>query len=133
MKIEINREKIKKSIKILIFLTIAFIIFLYLNKRFSFFIPCPIHYITNLHCPGCGATRMVLNILQLKFYEAFRCNPFLFIISPFLIIYYIIYYYNWIQNKTFKINTKIWYTLLILAIIFMILRNIPFFDYLAPH
>ncbi len=133
MKIEINREKIKKSIKILTFLIIAFIAFLYLNKRFSFFIPCPIHKLTNLHCPGCGATRMVLNILHLRFYAAFRCNPFLFIISPFLIIYYIIYFYNWIQDKTFKINTKIWYFLFISAIVFMILRNIPAFDYLAPQ
>lgn len=133
MKIVLNKEKIKKSIKILIILILAFIVFLYLNKRFSFFIPCPIHHITGLHCPGCGATRMVLNLLQLNFYKAFRCNPFLFTISPFLIIYHIIYYFKWIQDKPFKINNKIWYVLLIIAILFMILRNIPAFSYLAPH
>lgn len=132
MKIELNREKINKSIKLYIILMISFIIFLYLNNQFSFFIPCPIHKIFGLHCPGCGATRMVLSILKLDFYKAFRYNPFLFILSPFLITYYIVYYYNWIQDKSFNINKKIWYIILFLAIIFMILRNIPYFDYLAP-
>ena len=98
MKIEINKEKINKSIKIFIILLIMFIIFLYLNNRFSFSIPCPIHTLFKLHCPGCGATRMVLSILKFDFYKAFRYNQFLFIISPFLISYYIVYYYNWIQN-----------------------------------
>ena len=133
MKIKINRNKLDKSIKILILLSILFIIFLYLNKRFSFFIPCPIHLIFKLYCPGCGITRMILNIINLKFYKAFRCNPFVFIISPFLIWYYALYYYNWIQDKEFKINKKIWYILLISAIIFMILRNIPSLSFLAPN
>lgn len=133
MKIKIDRDKINKSIKIFIILTILFITFLYLNKRFSFFIPCPIHKILHIYCPGCGITRMVLSIIKLDFYKAFKYNPFMFILLPFFVWYYALYYYNWIQNKTFKINKKIWNTLLILAIIFMILRNIPAFDFLAPN
>ena len=133
MKVELNRDRIKKSIKILVILIILFIIFLYLNKQFSFFIPCIFHKITHLYCPGCGATRMVLSILKLDLYSAFKYNPFLFIISPFLIWYYIVYYINWIQNKTFKINKNIWNVLLICALIFTVLRNIPAFSFLAPH
>lgn len=133
MKIKFNIEKIKKSIIVFIILSIIFITFLYLNKKFSFFIPCLFHQITHLYCPGCGATRMVLSILKLDFYKAFRYNPYLFIISPFLITYYIIYYINWLKDRQFKINDKIWYFILIVGIVFSILRNIPAFSFLAPE
>lgn len=133
MKIKINRDKLNKSIKNVVLLFILFIIFIYLNKRFSFFIPCPIHLIFKIHCPGCGITRMFLNIIDLNFYKAFRCNPFVFILLPFFIWYYTLYYCNWLQDKEFKINNKIWYILLVLAIIFMIMRNIPTFSFLAPN
>lgn len=130
MKIALN--KVKKSIKIFIIVLLITLTFLYLNKQFSFFIPCIFHKITGLYCPGCGTTRMVLSILKGNIPKAFSYNPFMFILSPILIIYYIIYYINWIQDKKLEINKKIWYIILILAIIFMILRNIPEFNFLAP-
>lgn len=133
MKIKINRKKINKSIKVLTLLIILLIIFLYTNNRFSFFIPCPIHKIFHIYCPGCGITRMLLSILKLDFYKAFRFNPLMFILSPFFIWYYTLYYYNWIQDKSFAINKKIWDALLVISIVFMIMRNIPAFSFLAPQ
>ena len=132
MKTKINKEKINKSKKILLITLLVSIIYLYLNKRFSFYIPCIFHKITHLYCPGCGLTRMILSIFKLNFYQAFRYNPLLFIMMPFIITYEIIYYINWIQDKNFKISKKIWYTLLIITIIYTILRNINIFNYLAP-
>ena len=132
MKTKINKEKLKKS-KIIIFITLLLsITYLYLNKRFSFYIPCLFHKITHLYCPGCGLTRMIISILKLNFYQAFRYNPLLFIMLPFIIIYEIIYYINWIQDKNFTISKKIWYILLIITIIYTILRNLNTFNYLAP-
>ena len=132
MKTKINKEKLKKSKKILFITLLLSFIYLYLNKRFSFYIPCFFHKITHLYCPGCGLTRMILSILKLDFYQAFRYNPLLFIILPFIIIYELIYYTNWIQDKNFIISKKIWYTLLIITIVYTILRNINIFNYLAP-
>ena len=132
MKTKLNKEKIDKSKKLLFIAILLSILFLYLNKRFSFYIPCIFHKITHLYCPGCGITRMFLSILKLDFYQAFRFNPLMFFMSPFIIIYEIIYYINWIQDKKFKISKKIWYILLIITIIYTILRNINSFNFLAP-
>ena len=132
MKTKINKEKINKSKKIVLVSILLTITYLYLNKRFSFYIPCLFHKITHLYCPGCGITRMILSILKLNFYQAFRYNPLLFIMMPFIILYELLYYINWIQDKDFKISNKIWYTLLIITIIYTILRNINMFNYLAP-
>lgn len=132
MKTKINKEKINKSKKILLITLLVSIIYLYLNKRFSFYIPCIFHKITHFYCPGCGLTRMILSIFKLNFYQAFRYNPLLFIMMPFIITYEIIYYIYWIQDKNFIISKKIWYTLLIITIIYTILRNINIFNYLAP-
>ena len=132
MKTKINKEKIEKSKKILLVTIILSTIYLYLNKRFSFYVPCIFHKITHLYCPGCGITRMIISILKLNFYQAFRYNPLMFILTPFLIIYEIIYYINWLQDKYFKISKKIWYILLIITIIYTILRNINSFNYLIP-
>lgn len=132
MKTKINKEKLKKSKKIIFITLLLFIIYLYLNKRFSFYIPCIFHKITHLYCPGCGITRMILSILKLNFYQAFRYNPLMFIMIPFIMTYEIIYYINWIHDKNYTISKKIWYILLIITIIYTILRNIDSFSYLAP-
>ena len=132
MKTKINKEKIKKSKKILLIIIILLITYLYLNKRFSFYIPCIFHKITHLYCPGCGITRMIMSIFKLNFYQAFRYNPLLFIMMPFLISYETIYYINWIHDKNYTISKKIWYILLIITILFTILRNTNTFNFLAP-
>lgn len=132
MEIKLNKDKIYYSIKITIVIIISTIIFLFLNKQFSFYIPCIFHKITNLWCPGCGITRMIISIINLNFYQAFRYNPLAFILLPFFIIYGLIYYFNWIQDKHFQINKNIWYILLIITLLFMVLRNISIFDFLAP-
>ena len=47
-------------------------------------IPCPVHALTGLLCPGCGVTSMCLALLRLDFAAAFRWNPGLMALSPFL-------------------------------------------------
>ena len=128
----INEKKIKISINNTLLVLFISIILIILNHLFSFSIPCIFHEITHLYCPGCGLTRMILSIMKLNFYQAFRYNPLLFIASPFIISYYITYYYNWLQDKNIKISKKTWIFFLIITIIFMMLRNIPQFNYLAP-
>ena len=78
---------------------------------------------------------MLISLLHLNFYQAFRYNPFLFILLPFLVIYYIyIIFQKYIfKNSNYKKLPNIaWYIILVLAIIFGIMRNIPYFSFLAP-
>lgn len=95
------------------------------------YIYCPFHKITGLYCPGCGITRMIINITKGNFYQAFRYNPLLFILIPIAILLFINYLskYKLINQKT---QEKIYIFLIIILIIFGIIRNIPFFSYLKP-
>ena len=96
------------------------------------YIDCPIKKITGLYCPGCGITRMFLSLLKLDFYQAFRYNPLLFITLPV----FLFFIGNAILTKKTplynKVPDKIWIVVIVLFIGYGVLRNIPFFDFLAP-
>lgn len=128
-----NRKKLLFSIFVFILGVVTFLLFLFLNHTYSFYIPCFFHKITGFYCPGCGITRMILSLLKFDFYQAFRWNPFLFSVIPLFLIYGIIYYFCWLYDKKIpRLPNIVWNILLILAIIFMVLRNIPLFEYLKP-
>lgn len=96
-------------------------------------IPCLFHKITHLYCPGCGVTRMFDALFHLKFEEAFSYNALVFILSLLFFIYVIINIGSYIiLKKTIKIPRYFSYFLIVLAIIFTIMRNVPYFSYLAP-
>ena len=47
-------------------------------------VPYLFRQMTGLKCPGCGVTSMCLALLRLDFAAAFRWNPGLMALSPFL-------------------------------------------------
>lgn len=128
----IDKSKIKISIKKILTYIPIIILMIHINTKYNIYIPCLFNKITGLYCPGCGITRMIIAIKNMNFYQAFRYNPLMFILMPFFIIYYITYYTYWIKNKRLKINNKIWYTLLIIIVLYGIIRNLPAFKYLIP-
>lgn len=122
-----------KNIAIKIGLLILFIIlflFLFENKG----IPCVFYKITGFYCPGCGITRCIYSLLCLNFYQAFRYNMlgFCLIIFAFIYLIYVIFCKLKGISHIKEIPNIILYFLLITTILFAILRNIPFFSYLAP-
>lgn len=95
--------------------------------HFNIGIPCLFNTITNLKCPGCGITHLILNLVKFKFKQAFLYNQFIFITSPFIIYFIIKSYLCWLLNITFKLNKVeniLIFLLLIGSIIFTIVRNI---------
>lgn len=117
---------IKKNNIIIVLLGISFIMII---LEYNIGIPCIFNKVTNLYCPGCGITRSIKSLLSLDFYQAFRYNMLTTILLPFLVFYFI---YSFILKKDLKLPNYFWYTLLIIIISFGILRNIPFFNFLAP-
>lgn len=125
----------KKKLLIIISLLFFLIIYLIIGKIYGLYIPCVFHEITNLYCPGCGVTRMLLSLIKGQFYQAFRYNPLLFTMLPVFTFLLIDYLYNSQKNKKSlyqKIPNKIWIILLIIIIIYGVIRNIYPFTYLRP-
>ena len=123
----------KKKIIILSILVLILVIFILFDIFEVIGIPCPFYEYLHFYCPGCGSTRMIRSLLHFEFYQAFRYNPLLFILLfPFggVIIAEIVYSIK--NKKMFNISTKIYVILLIIILIYWILRNIPFFSWLAP-
>ena len=123
----------KRELKEVIIILAILLLYFILNVTISFSVPCLFHEITGLYCPGCGITRMIIAIYKLDFYQAFRYNPLVFIMLPFIVFLVVDYIHKKIVNKKpvyQHINDKIWYAVIIIFILYGILRNI--FPILAP-
>jgi len=128
--------------KIIVLLSISLIaivlleIYYYLHIEYNLTIPCLFYKISGFYCPGCGVTRMLFSIINLDLYQAFRYNPLIFTMLPFVIIYIIDTCIKWLNNKNnymyLKINNKTWIIVLIITISFGVLRNISIFKFLTP-
>lgn len=105
---------------------------------------CPVHSLTGIYCPGCGATRSLMAMSDGNFLLAFRQNP---------LVIFTIFYLTFLWVKIFKTKIislkrkpsaeevekdlikekaypKLILAFLILLIIYTVLRN--FIEILAP-
>ncbi len=118
-----------------LFISVGIIVFLYTIKYIltGKLIPCIFHELTNLYCPGCGVTRMVLSLLKLDIYQAFRYNPYIFSLMILFLSYQALKLItNHFSTIKITLNNYIYIGLLITTIAFGILRNLPYFSYLIP-
>ena len=94
---------------------------------------CPWLTFFHVFCPGCGGTRMVLSLLHLDFYQAFRYNPFLFIllIAGFFYLFFMAIYYQ--KKRVFILpSIQSWIILIVLLLVYAVMRNMDAFIYLIP-
>lgn len=78
---------------------------------------------------------MMLSLLRMDFYRAFRYNPVVFGMLPILTVILLRHLSDYLRGKKVtvpKFEKSIFIVLLVLLIIFGIARNIPLFSYLAP-
>jgi len=98
-------------------------------------IPCFFYERTGLYCPGCGISRMFINIFKLDFYGAFRSNVCVFIMLPVFFAYAVFKALGYIKygkcTQTKFESVFIWIFAAVL-ILFGVLRNLSVFSYLAP-
>ena len=92
-------------------------------------IPCPFYLLTNLYCPGCGITRMLMSIAKLDFYSAFYYNPLLFVTLRFILAVLVVSEVRYVKNgeRTIGVLKYFLYAELILLLLFGIIRNLPFY------
>lgn len=115
-----------------IFLIIVVIIMAILLIHGKIAIACVFYEITGLYCPGCGITRSILSLIDGNIYQAFRYNPIIFIDIPLIMITSIIDFIYKDNKKVKKVTNVIYIMLLIITLVFGVLRNIPYFSFLAP-
>ncbi len=94
---------------------------------------CIFKYLFGIYCAGCGTTRMIKAMFSLQFYQAFRYNPFVFILLIIGVLYALYLMITYVKTGKIKIPSfKILLIIIFLLFIYMILRNISYFEVLRP-
>jgi hypothetical protein len=100
----------------------------------GFYPVCQFHQLTGLNCPGCGMTRAAYALLHGDFAAALHDNA--------LFVGLIVFF--GLRGGLFALNkqrgkangqffpAKLLWSLLVIAVLFTILRNLPGFEILAP-
>ncbi len=102
--------------------------------QYRFYPFCFFHELTGLHCPGCGGTRALHQLLHGHVATALQANALLVISLPLFMWLGISFAVRKTkpQSAARPISPKWFWLLLVLALIFAVLRNLPAFAWLAP-
>jgi len=102
-------------------------------KGSGFGLPCIIHGLTGLYCPGCGASRALASLLRFDFYQAFRWNPLLVLIFPFALFYLVWGSVSFVgcgrNTLDDRIPVKLLWGLLVVVLLYFVLRNLPLWPF----
>lgn len=102
------------------------------------FWPCPFHWLTGLHCPGCGAQRALHALLHGRVVEALSANAFaVLVVFPLACVWFgdhVLKTMGWRHDTPMRLDLKWVIYLAAVAAVFGILRNLPLFpfNWLAP-
>jgi hypothetical protein len=88
---------------------------------------CPLHALTGWHCPGCGTTRALHQLLHGHIAAAFGLNPLTMTLLPVAV-------YVAIRGARAFAHPGWLYSLAVVAALFGVLRNVPLYPFtlLAP-
>ncbi|MDR3460159.1 MAG: DUF2752 domain-containing protein [Verrucomicrobiae bacterium] len=113
---------------------IGTLVFFFNPATHGFYPVCQFHRLTGLNCPGCGMTRALYALLHGDLPTALRDNALLVLALPALLARGL-----WLAAKKsrghpaadFFPGRTLW-VLLIIALVFTLLRNLPAFAFLSP-
>ena len=126
---------IKRLIKVLSIIVLSIIVIIAFVKFLQIIdFRCFYRELFDIYCAGCGSTRMFESLFNFEIYQAFRYNPLIFILLIISLIYLIINIIRYVfLNKVFiKPSKEVLILIGILLIIYMVLRNVPGFEFLQP-
>ena len=116
------------------FLGVSILVYFFNPATHAFYPECQFHRLTGLNCPGCGMTRAVYALLHDRLAAAWRDNALLLGGSFFLALRAGWFGWNKLRgrrNGEFFPAKHLW-VLLVVALVFTVLRNLPAFAFLSP-
>lgn len=128
-------RKIKREVKLAIGTLVSVASYCVFYRFTGVGFVCPWHALTGLNCPGCGLTRLLESLLFGDFYQAFRYNPLLFILLPFGICLgmdNILAAKRGRRKVIQRIPNAVWVGLVVVVVAYGLMRNLPWFSFLAP-
>lgn len=99
---------------------------------------CPLHWITGLHCPGCGALRAGHAILHAHWAQAVAYNCMAFVTVPVILVWSAAEAIHALTGRRLgppRGTARFGKFLVVVLILYTVARNIPLapFDLLRPH
>lgn len=110
----------------------------YHSPEDNYWLICMFYKLSGYYCPGCGAGRACYCILHGRLAQAFRYNPLLCILLPWLALYIAACGIQWLVTGRETVSSRIpieaTYVLLAVVILYGIARNIDVYPFtlLAP-
>ena len=103
------------------------LLFFFDPRQYHFYPVCFFHKTTGLLCPGCGALRALHQLLHGHLAMAFRLNPVLIVLLPFVLWVGARYGLQKARNQPPSLGVRpIWLWLILVAVLVVsVLRNLP--------
>lgn len=110
------------------------VVFFFNPSTHGFYPTCLFHALTGLNCPGCGGTRALYALLHGHFRLALKDNALFMLALVALAVWSA--RFVWLKSRNrpvaFNVSPKFLWASLILALVFMVVRNLPGFEWLSP-
>ena len=109
-------------------------VFFFNPSTHGFYPVCQFHRLTGLECPGCGMTRATYALLHGDFLTALHDNAlFVFVLATLAVraVWFGLNRWRGKRNGEFFRAWFLW-PLLVLALVFTVLRNLPAFAFFSP-
>jgi len=103
-------------------------------NSYNFYPVCEFHQLTGLNCPGCGGTRAAYQLLHGHVLRALEDNALVVLSLAGLAARGV-----WFKTKKILrrpagpfLPPEFFWPLLVVAVVFTVLRNLPAFSFLSP-
>jgi hypothetical protein len=98
---------------------------------------CPLHALTGLFCPGCGALRALHRLLHGQIWPAFQMNALVVVLAPLVLLGLVQHVFPRVLSSVASeraASRSVW-ALFAVIVLFAVMRNLPFepFSWLAPR
>jgi Protein of unknown function (DUF2752) len=110
------------------------VLYFFNPSKYGFYPVCEFHQLTGLNCPGCGGTRAVYQLLHGDVLRAMRDNGLVVLSLAVLAgraAWYVAKRFLRRPVGPFLPPEFLW-SLLAVALVFTVLRNLPAFSFLSP-